>query len=433
MKPTKNRYAIRLRTLSPLHIGSGTDFMPGSYIIDGKMLYEFDTVDFYHELSPQLQRAFSMKATTAYTLKNFLDEHKETVKKVSMRSLHVTSEIARTYEKQYNKDGTPNKNRLQIAKTATTESIKIPYVPGSSFKGVIDTALEIFTPKAGNEVRQNLLVSDLVSIDAKSFCGIAYRRHKTGEREGKGIPLMVEALEPESVFAGVIESDRRGESEKIFSWKEIAQSLENFARQADEKSFLSYKKIAPKGSIVFRMGRFSGQEFTAIGLTKKPVTHSLMKMNNGTLLPFGWVALEYIEGKELETLMETYKEYVEQKTKKIVERRSSLVDERKRREQEEEERKRKLETERQEEEKKKAAEVARLASLSPVDRLLEEHDIPTLIRMMQNSEIEDYEKIKIELAQKIKKELKKTPKTWEKAKQKALKRKEFIQKILGEY
>ena len=51
---------------------------------------------------------------------------------------------------------------------------------------------------------------------------------------------------------------------------------------------------------------------------------------------------------------------------------------------------------------------------------------------MQNKEIENYEEIKMELARKIKAKLQENPKTWDKAKQKALKRKEFIQQILGE-
>jgi len=76
----------------------------------------------------------------------------------------------------------------------------------------------------------------------------------------------------------------------------------------------------------------------------------------------------------------------------------------------------------------------RLAKLSPVDRILEEYqnDIPTVIRKMQNEEIDNYDQIKVQLAKKIKEILMQSPKTWEKASKKALKRKEFIQSILGE-
>ena len=75
-----------------------------------------------------------------------------------------------------------------------------------------------------------------------------------------------------------------------------------------------------------------------------------------------------------------------------------------------------------------------LAKLSPVDRVFAQNDnnIVKIILMMQNGEIEEYETIKVALAQKIKEELQKNPKHWERAKQKALKRKEFIESILQE-
>jgi len=84
------------------------------------------------------------------------------------------------------------------------------------------------------------------------------------------------------------------------------------------------------------------------------------------------------------------------------------------------------ENKRKEEERKK-----KLEKLSPVDRILEEYsqDIPTIINDMKSGKIE--QSIHKELAQKIKAELMKTPKNWEKAKQKALKRKEYIESILN--
>ena len=74
-----------------------------------------------------------------------------------------------------------------------------------------------------------------------------------------------------------------------------------------------------------------------------------------------------------------------------------------------------------------------LANMSPVDRVFEmyENNAIKVVQIMQSGKIEDYESIKRELAQKVKEELQKDPKTWEKAKQKALKRKEFIEKILN--
>lgn len=74
-----------------------------------------------------------------------------------------------------------------------------------------------------------------------------------------------------------------------------------------------------------------------------------------------------------------------------------------------------------------------LASLSPVDKIFAEidDDIVKIIQMMQKGDIEEFDTIKTELAQRIKKELQKTPKTWENAKKKALTRKEYIEFILS--
>jgi len=73
----------------------------------------------------------------------------------------------------------------------------------------------------------------------------------------------------------------------------------------------------------------------------------------------------------------------------------------------------------------------RLSKLSPLDRVFDkyENSIPNIINAMKANEIE--EELFKELAQKIKAELIKKPKEWEKAKQKALKRKEYIEGILG--
>ena len=98
---------------------------------------------------------------------------------------------------------------------------------------------------------------------------------------------------------------------------------------------------------------------------------------------------------------------------------------------------RKLKREEIEKEKQKALEEEKrkelLQNLPPHKRVFEKYknDISTLINNLE--EIANQEKVGIiALAKLIKKELQKSPKTWEKAKQKALKRKEKIQKILKE-
>jgi hypothetical protein len=150
------------------------------------------------------------------------------------------------------------------------------------------------------------------------------------------------------------------------------------------------------------------------------------------LRPFGWLLCEVVtESEYLEALDARHQkidEIVAKRRKAIEEKRAE--EERKKAEALRKEEEQAREVERKLEEERRAAE--RLAAMSPVERLVEMHETSELIQRMQNDEIEDYEEIKLELAQKIKEVLQQDPKKWDKAKKKALKRKEFIQSILGE-
>jgi len=89
----------------------------------------------------------------------------------------------------------------------------------------------------------------------------------------------------------------------------------------------------------------------------------------------------------------------------------------------------KLDQELKRKEQKEKAEA--LEKMTPIERVFEKYDknVTKVILAMRSGEIE--EELFKELAQKIKAELEKTPKEWEKAKQKALKRKEYIEGLLG--
>jgi len=51
-------YYLKMTALSPVHIGSGEDYEPTNFIIDGGYLYEFDEIDFYRELGDADKREF---------------------------------------------------------------------------------------------------------------------------------------------------------------------------------------------------------------------------------------------------------------------------------------------------------------------------------------------------------------------------------------
>lgn len=71
--------------------------------------------------------------------------------------------------------------------------------------------------------------------------------------------------------------------------------------------------------------------------------------------------------------------------------------------------------------------------MDPIDKIIDsfENDVSKVINAMKDGSIENIDEIKIHLAKKLKSIMEKDSKQWEKAKQKALKRKEYIESILG--
>jgi len=152
---------------------------------------------------------------------------------------------------------------------------------------------------------------------------------------------------------------------------------------------------------------------------------------------FGWVLCEFIDEETFEKTLKSFNQYgkelIQSHTKRQKEILESIAKEK--------EKQKKLALEKAEREKKEAEEKAkkeaeekeRLASMTPIQRLVDSYDdIAVLINDMKIGKIENFEVIKQELAKEVKKELQKNPKTWEKAKQKALKRKEYIESLLEE-
>jgi CRISPR-associated protein Csm5 len=137
--------------------------------------------------------------------------------------------------------------------------------------------------------------------------------------------------------------------------------------------------------------------------------------SNYGLLPFGWVLAE-ITNEEIpkyEAIDGLYALQVKRAKEKI-ENRLAREEAQKR--------------EAQAKAKKEAEEKAKLASMTPVQRLVDSYsDMAVLINDMRAGKIEDFESIKVELAGEVKKILQQKPKTWDKAKKKALDRRVYIE------
>jgi CRISPR/Cas system CSM-associated protein Csm5 (group 7 of RAMP superfamily) len=419
-----NTFYLKLTTITPLHIGTGEAYAPTNFVIDNGKLFEFDEVLFYQSLNPSDKREFGQKLNKWLSIIDFYRSKVTQAKAVARFECEVSKKIENTYKKLRNDDGSKKKNQFQIAESFKNPNTHRVVIPGSSIKGMLDTTFGIYARKVkSNEPRQRLILSDALLLDGKSEIGYAYRKHKNPTKTARSeIPQMVEVISYGSTFVLSIKTE--------YSFSKIQEMMKNYH---EERRDSEYYQTA--NSFVARVGKFCGKEYmvddgkNVLNTYDKPIaTHTLYESGDA----FGWVEIEQITKEKYDESLESiaiqeqdYYRALEEKQRETIEKIAHQKEELRalalaKVKREKEEAKAKA--------KKEAEQKAKLASMTPVQRLVESYsDVAVLINDMKLGKIEDFESIKVELAEEVKKILQQKPKTWDKAKKKALDRRVYIE------
>lgn len=140
-------YRLALTPLSPIHIGCGEDFEPTNYVIDEGVLYGFDPS---RAVLSEGQKSKLMDVANRASLlgiQKFFKDNAEIFKAQADTLIPVSSGVASVYEQRVgraaNVEASGNQvfNQLFIERTMHTGRESQPYIPGSSFKGAIRTAM----------------------------------------------------------------------------------------------------------------------------------------------------------------------------------------------------------------------------------------------------------------------------------------------------
>ena len=140
-------YRLALTPLSPIHIGCGEDFEPTNYVIDDGVLYGFDPS---RAVLNDLQKSKLMEVANKASLmavQRFFKDNAQVFKAQSDVLIPVGEGVAQIYERNVGRavsieaSGNMVFNRLFIERTMYTGRLSQPYIPGSSFKGAIRTAM----------------------------------------------------------------------------------------------------------------------------------------------------------------------------------------------------------------------------------------------------------------------------------------------------
>jgi CRISPR-associated protein Csm5 len=140
-------YKVTLTPLSPIHIGCGEDFEPTNYVIDAEqqLLYGFDPshATLPENLAEQLGRLG--ESGNWLRVQTFFRDNSNYFKPQAFVLMPVANGVARDYKSKVGEvanveaDGRQVINQLSIERHM--HSRNMPYVPGSSLKGALRTAL----------------------------------------------------------------------------------------------------------------------------------------------------------------------------------------------------------------------------------------------------------------------------------------------------
>jgi CRISPR/Cas system CSM-associated protein Csm5 (group 7 of RAMP superfamily) len=432
-------YRLKLTALTPIHIGTGEVYEPTNFVIDDGYLYEFDEVLFYQSLNELEKKEFFHKLQDYIQIIDFYKNHKSKAKQIYRHKVVVTKKVENKYNTKINKDGTKNKNQLEIQKTYKNPNNHFLVIPGSSLKGVFDTFLHIYNKPevVSNEIRQQLHISDSIKVNGNAKIGFCYRKHKDPNKKAKSqIPQIIEIIPPNTTFVATIKTEFDFERLKQFA-KSYYKNRPNSRYQENNNSF------------VIRVGKFSGKEYVTDikdvknSYGKSIATHTLYEDNS----PFGWLKIELINEDEYNRLSnianlneQKYFDDLNNRVKKI----KDFLNQQLQKQKEELAKKEALKKAEEEAKRKEEQELKeKLSKMSPLDRkifeLQQNHPNPNdtidiiIFNAIKNGLLDEF---KCEALKKLKEEMRKLKKWIETSKKpqkdKKYKRTQEVIKMLGE-
>ncbi len=149
-----------ISTLTPVHIGSGEDYEPGNYLIDKGWLYFFEPAKLAGQLDDRQQQKLlsivdkeNMDERALIELQNFFKNLSAVIKPLSQYQLPVPDGIEQFYKDKLGKVAQQEgrgqgrvrqkkvANKLEIERAVINHTSGDYYIPGSSVKGTIRSAI----------------------------------------------------------------------------------------------------------------------------------------------------------------------------------------------------------------------------------------------------------------------------------------------------
>lgn len=219
-------YQVYLTPISPIHIGCGEDFEPTNYIIDNNVLYHFEPSQLHLSENSRSKLANISQQIDLLAIQKFFLENKEQAVTFAHYFADISEGVAQLYKDRVGKVAQREEgnktviNQLSIERTAYLSDKNLTYIPASSLKGALATALLNEYHQANNNPKvqkgdHNKLLksylgdfsnSQLASVkfgdfmptndvQSKVFYAINFKKKLNKEREnGRGVLLRRECI-----------------------------------------------------------------------------------------------------------------------------------------------------------------------------------------------------------------------------------------------
>jgi len=140
-----NTQTVYISTLTPVHIGSGEDYYPTDYVIDEGYLHYFGELQLLEALKPAELRELAKLAeiregrVAIRRMQKFIHDKRALLKTYAQHATPVSPALEGFYRDSI--EGKKDTNKLAIQRNTFNPHTQQPYIPGSSLKGAIRTAI----------------------------------------------------------------------------------------------------------------------------------------------------------------------------------------------------------------------------------------------------------------------------------------------------
>ncbi|CAN2041132.1 CRISPR-associated protein Csm5 [Candidatus Magnetomoraceae bacterium gMMP-15] len=146
--PQLKHYTAKLHILSPIHIGTGQELDPFSYVISGKELLLIDLIK-WMEQYPEKDKLETMMDTDNFaSVRSFIAENIDPEGLILCKIPIESQGLIQTYNKVIQEKDPIN--QVLISPITRNDVTNQAYIPGSSIKGAIRTAIANHFVKAAN-------------------------------------------------------------------------------------------------------------------------------------------------------------------------------------------------------------------------------------------------------------------------------------------